>query len=117
MNTESATLLQDQLAKDGGKQEELLAKMKAEYESLRDLAVANFEHDLSTLQNVYRNALTENERKDGGSFSSKHFEAVEKRLKMNPESELIFPSCGPNESVYQTVQLMNTSDTPAYYKI
>lgn len=28
-----------------------------------------------------------------------------------------FPSCGPGESVYQTVQIHNTSDTPVYYKI
>lgn len=38
-------------------------------------------------------------------------------IKLNPSSQLIFPSCGPNESVYQTIQLVNTSDTPAYYKI
>ena len=29
----------------------------------------------------------------------------------------MFPSCGPNESVYQTIQISNTSDTPVYYKL
>jgi hypothetical protein len=38
-------------------------------------------------------------------------------IKLNPSSQLVFPSCGPNESVYQTIQLVNTSDTPAYYKV
>lgn len=38
-------------------------------------------------------------------------------IKLNPQNEVKFPSCGPFESVYQTVQLMNTSDTPAYYRI
>jgi len=38
-------------------------------------------------------------------------------VKLNPLNNVTFPSCGPNESVYQTVQISNTSDTPVYYKI
>ena len=32
-------------------------------------------------------------------------------------SKIAFPPCSPNESVYQTVQLNNTSDTPVQYNI
>ena len=38
-------------------------------------------------------------------------------IKLNPSKMVNFPSCGPGESVYQTVQIHNTSDTPVYYKI
>jgi len=38
-------------------------------------------------------------------------------VKLNPNKNVVFPSCGPNESVYQTIQINNTSDTPVYYKI
>lgn len=38
-------------------------------------------------------------------------------VKLNPQKNSTFPSCGPNESVYQTIQISNTSDTPVYYKI
>jgi len=81
MNPESATLLQDQLAKVGGV-DELLTKMKEKYDSIRE----NFDFDLSTLQNVYRNALTEEERKGGDPFSSEYFKVIEERLKEDPES-------------------------------
>jgi len=64
--------------------ESLLDKMKAEYESLKATASANFEHDLSRLQSLYRKALTEDERKGGDFFSLKHFKVVEERLKTNP---------------------------------
>lgn len=32
-------------------------------------------------------------------------------------SKIAFPPCSPNESVYQTIQLNNTSDTPVQYSI
>ena len=38
-------------------------------------------------------------------------------IKVSPQNSITFPSCGPNESVYQTIQINNTSDTPVYYKI
>ena len=38
-------------------------------------------------------------------------------IKLSPRENLSFPCCGPNESVYQTLQITNTSDTPVYYKI
>lgn len=38
-------------------------------------------------------------------------------VKMNPAKEVVFPPCGPNESVYQTLCISNTSDTPVYFKI
>ena len=38
-------------------------------------------------------------------------------VKLNPPKNLTFPSCGPNESVYQTIKIENTSDTPVYYKM
>jgi hypothetical protein len=38
-------------------------------------------------------------------------------VKLSPQNNVTFPSCGPNESVYQTIQISNTSDTPVYYKI
>jgi len=38
-------------------------------------------------------------------------------VKLNPQTHVTFPSCGPNESVYQTIQISNTSDTPVFYKI
>jgi len=88
-NEASFSLLQRMLAKECGNSEELLAKMKAEYESLRDLAVANFEHDLSTLQNVYRNALSKEELEDGDPFSLEYFSVVEKRLKEDPKSSTL----------------------------
>jgi hypothetical protein len=38
-------------------------------------------------------------------------------VKIAPSNKIIFPPAGANESVYQTVQIVNTSDTPVYYKI
>ena len=38
-------------------------------------------------------------------------------IKLHPQKQLAFPSCGPGESVYQTVQINNTSETPVYYKM
>ena len=38
-------------------------------------------------------------------------------VKLLPQKNWTFPSCGPNESVYQTIQIQNTSDTPVYYKM
>ena len=38
-------------------------------------------------------------------------------IKLSPRENVNFPCCGPNESVYQTLQITNTSDTPVYYKI
>lgn len=38
-------------------------------------------------------------------------------VKMDPKQNVVFPSCGPCESVYQTVKIANTSDTPVYYKL
>jgi hypothetical protein len=38
-------------------------------------------------------------------------------VKLNPPKLVKFPPCGPAESVYQTVQIRNSSDTPVYYKI
>jgi len=38
-------------------------------------------------------------------------------VKLSPMKNVVFPSCGPNESVYQTLQIANTSDTPVYYKL
>lgn len=38
-------------------------------------------------------------------------------VKMNPVGKVTFPSCGPCESVYQTMQITNTSDTPVYFKL
>ena len=85
---ESATLLKEQLAKVGGNQEELLAKMKEKFDKLSANGSANIEstNNLSTLQSLYRNALTEDEQKDGDPFSLKHFNVVEQRLKTNPTS-------------------------------
>ena len=37
-------------------------------------------------------------------------------IKMS-SSKLAFPSCSPNECVYQTVQLSNTSDTPVQFSV
>jgi len=31
-------------------------------------------------------------------------------------NKVALPSCSPNESVYQTLQIMNTSDTPVQFK-
>ena len=38
-------------------------------------------------------------------------------VKVSPSNKVTFPAAGVNESVYQTVQIVNTSDTPVYYKI
>jgi hypothetical protein len=38
-------------------------------------------------------------------------------VRMNPSKEVYFSPCGPNESVFQTLQISNTSETPVYYKI
>jgi len=85
-NPTSEILLKEQLGNVGDDWEKLLVKMKERFDMLSANAAANFENDLSRLQSLYRKALTENEKQDGGSFSSKHFEAVEKRLKEDPES-------------------------------
>ena len=37
-------------------------------------------------------------------------------LDILPSNKVRFLPCGVNESVYQTVQLVNTSDTPIYFK-
>ena len=37
-------------------------------------------------------------------------------IKMS-QSKVAFPPCSPGESVYQTVQLNNTSDTPVQFNI
>jgi MSP (Major sperm protein) domain len=38
-------------------------------------------------------------------------------VKITPSNKIVFPPASVNESVYQTVQIVNTSDTPVYYKI
>lgn len=38
-------------------------------------------------------------------------------VKISPSNKVVFPAAGVSESVYQTVQIVNTSDTPVYYKI
>jgi hypothetical protein len=38
-------------------------------------------------------------------------------VKITPSNRIVFPPASPCESVYQTVQIVNTSDTPVYYKI
>lgn len=38
-------------------------------------------------------------------------------VSMSPKKNVVFPSCGPCESVYQTLQISNTSDTPVYFKL
>jgi len=80
----SSTLLKEQLAKVGGDVDVLLAKMKERFDMLsaNGSAVSNF----SRLQSLYRNALTEDERKNGDPFSSEYFKVVEERLKEDPES-------------------------------
>jgi len=34
-----------------------------------------------------------------------------------PTKNVVFPPCGPGESKYQTLKIMNTSDTPVYFKM
>lgn len=38
-------------------------------------------------------------------------------VKFLPNSNVNFPPCGPGESVYQTIKILNTSDTPVFYKM
>lgn len=38
-------------------------------------------------------------------------------VKFLPTKNVVFPPCGPGESVYQTMKVMNTSDTPVFYKM
>lgn len=38
-------------------------------------------------------------------------------VKISPSNKMVFPAAGVNESVYQAVQIVNTSDTPVYFKI
>ena len=38
-------------------------------------------------------------------------------VKFRPSNMVLFPPCGPGESVYQTLEIANTSDTPVYYKM
>ena len=38
-------------------------------------------------------------------------------VKISPSNKVVFPAAGVNESVYQTVQIVNTSDTPVYFKV
>lgn len=78
----------------------------------------------SMMRSKYENAINEdidpplslNLRFVGHSFppGSQPFIPM---IKLNPSNQLVFPPCGPNESVFQTIQLNNKSDTPTYYKI
>lgn len=38
-------------------------------------------------------------------------------VKFLPTKNVVFPPCGPGESVYQTIKIMNTSDTPVFFKM
>ena len=38
-------------------------------------------------------------------------------VKFLPMKNVVFPPCGPGESKYQILKIMNTSDTPVYYKM
>ena len=38
-------------------------------------------------------------------------------VKFKPSNMVLFSPCGPGESVYQTLEIANTSDTPVYYKM
>jgi len=38
-------------------------------------------------------------------------------VKVSPSNKVTFRPCGANESVYQTVQIVNTSDTPVFFKV
>lgn len=38
-------------------------------------------------------------------------------VKISPSNKIVFPAAAVNESVYQTVQIVNTSDTPVYFRI
>jgi hypothetical protein len=38
-------------------------------------------------------------------------------VKFLPTKNVVFPPCGPSESVYQTIKIMNTSDTPVFFKM
>lgn len=38
-------------------------------------------------------------------------------VKVSPSNKITFLPCGPNESTYQTIQIVNTSDTPVFYKM
>ena len=38
-------------------------------------------------------------------------------VKFLPTKNVVFPPCGPGQSVYQTIKIMNTSDTPVFYKM
>ncbi len=38
-------------------------------------------------------------------------------VKVAPNNKVSFPACGSSQSVYQTVQILNTSDTPVFYKL
>ena len=38
-------------------------------------------------------------------------------IKFSPSNKVIFKAAAIGESVYQTIQIVNTSDTPVYYKI
>jgi len=86
-NPTSEILLKEQLGNVGDDWEKLLDQMKTRFNMLSDNGSAV--SDLSRLQNVYRKALTEDERKGGDFFSSEYFTAVEERLKMNPESSTL----------------------------
>ena len=58
-NKFSLSLYNYLLKKEGGKEERLLVKLKEKYESLKVIAAINFKHNLSTLQSLYRDAVTE----------------------------------------------------------
>ena len=38
-------------------------------------------------------------------------------VRVSPSNKVAFLPCGPGEASYQTVQILNTSDTPVYYKL
>jgi hypothetical protein len=38
-------------------------------------------------------------------------------MELRPSKSVIFAPCKPQESTYQTVELVNLSDTPTYFKI
>lgn len=80
---------------------------------LRSTKVSKFEESLTEEIDP---PLCLNLRAIGHSFNpgSQPFIPMTKFL---PSKNVVFPPCGPGESVYQTIKIMNTSDTPVFYKM
>lgn len=89
------------------------AKTLTKRSMIRTTKVSRFEESMSEEVDP---PLCLNLRAIGHSFSPGTQPFIP-MVKFLPNKNVNFPPCGPGESVYQTMKIMNTSDTPVFFKM